>query len=500
MVYVFSKSILVLCELVRGVIMQENNLRSTHKSNIIVTWICSILLAGLAYMKYGFVSRTVSISVTMFVSSALITALYYIRFNETFKGCIMVSVIGLAALFTSALQGGSEQAFFISFFVLGMATLYFKSKIIIYNAVIFLTASIIATIINPSIIDGPNGDMPNAIIKLFIYCTVALVLYIATRKGEKMIKKTEENAMAAEFTTRRLEEISQNLFQSIETSNEAMGVLSSETNSISKIAVNIENHVNMTLQAANQLKSLSDDVGNQMQDSRESMDRLELHFNQVTNRVDEGMQKMNETHLAMRQADEAVSSAREATDALLGEMRQIQTMLKQIEDVASQTNLLSLNASVEAARAGQAGKGFAVVADEVRSLAGRSAQVATQIQNVVKGLSDATKNVYSKVDVGMTATQQGMTSLEELRSNLSSVEEATNKAQNLMNEQMNRIELTDQSVQRMKSDVDEIAEHEKVNAEGVEKIVSAIKMQNSSVNNLSEQFEEISSMSSELCK
>lgn len=480
--------------------MQENSLRNAHKANIIITWICSVLLAGITYISNGMIAKTITVSIVMFSSSVFITILYPLHFNESFKGWIIVSVIGIANVLSSAIQGGSNYVFYVAFFVLGMATLYFKSNIIIFHAILFFVTSIISIFINPAIVGGPNYSMSDLSIKLFIYSAMAVILFIATRKGEKVIKKTEENAIALEDTARRLEEISQNLFQSIETSNEAMGILSNETDSISGTAVNIEEHVNMTLHAATQLKHLSDDVGNQMQSSRENMDGLELHFNQVAIRVIEGMKSMNQTHLAMKQVDEAVSSARESTNELLEEMSQIQTMLKQIEDVASQTNLLSLNASIEAARAGQAGKGFAVVADEVRLLAGRSSQVATEIQNVIKALSDATKDVYTKVDMGMTATQQGMVDLEELRKNISSVEKATNEAQNLMKEQINRIELTDQQVQRMKLDVAEIAEHEKVNSEGVEKIVSAINMQNSSVNNLSQQLEEISSMSTELCK
>lgn len=480
--------------------MQKNSIKSAHKSNLILSWICSVLLAGLTYIGNGFGEKTVIISIIMFSSSAIMTILYPLRFNEILKGWIMVSIIGIATILFSAIQGGSEHVFDVAFFLLGMATLYFKSIIILCHSIFFSVASIITVFIDPVIIGGQNYNTSSLITSLFIYSATAAILVVATKKGESIIKKTEKNAVDAEETSRKLEEISQNLFQSIEASNEAMGILSNETSSISNTAVNIEEHVNMTLQAATQLKELSDDVGNQMQNSRESMDSLELHFNQVANRVDEGMQKMNQTHLAMNQVDVAVSSARESTNELLGQMSKIQTMLKQIEDVASQTNLLSLNASVEAARAGQAGKGFAVVADEVRSLAGRSSQVANEIQNVVKGLSDATKDVYSKVDEGMTATQLGMTNLEELRKNISSVDKATNEAQKLMKEQINRIELTDHSIQRMKLDVVEIAAHEKVNAEGVEKIVSAIKMQESSVNDLSEQLEEISSMSSELCK
>ncbi|MEJ5169116.1 MAG: methyl-accepting chemotaxis protein, partial [Arcobacteraceae bacterium] len=85
-------------------------------------------------------------------------------------------------------------------------------------------------------------------------------------------------------------------------------------------------------------------------------------------------------------------------NSLVQKSRDISSVITMIQEIAFQTNILSLNAAVEAATAGEAGKGFAVVAAEVRNLAGRSAEAAKQIKDVVDTIQSETASIKESAD------------------------------------------------------------------------------------------------------
>jgi methyl-accepting chemotaxis protein len=152
---------------------------------------------------------------------------------------------------------------------------------------------------------------------------------------------------------------------------------------------------------------------------------------------DSGLEMGNKVSRDIGEIDRSVSEFAGQMQALQGQAAEIGTVVKLIREIADQTNLLALNAAIEAARAGEQGKGFAVVADEVRKLAERTSGATADIQKTIEAIQSnmgsagaLLDNVKSRVDNGV-ATIAGL--IEPLRTLQSQAERAASGLRELTN-------------------------------------------------------------------
>ncbi len=141
-------------------------------------------------------------------------------------------------------------------------------------------------------------------------------------------------------------------------------------------------------------------------------DQVQHHSQETLDRSIEGNESLSVLLGEISQVEDSVSGIATSVEEFVRSTGQITAMTRQVKDIAEQTNLLALNAAIEAARAGEQGRGFAVVADEVRKLAEKSASSANEIDTVTQTLSRQSASVDKAIQEGRQHLNSSQDALE----------------------------------------------------------------------------------------
>lgn len=145
-------------------------------------------------------------------------------------------------------------------------------------------------------------------------------------------------------------------------------------------------------------------------------------------RTEQGNAMLSELVGEMSTVEGAVDAIREVVTDFVQSTKSISGMTQKVKDIAEQTNLLALNAAIEAARAGEQGRGFAVVADEVRKLAEKSATAASEIDTVTQSISQQSNSVELAIQKGLVALNKGNDVMESVAQSLSDSNQAVHRS------------------------------------------------------------------------
>ncbi len=181
-----------------------------------------------------------------------------------------------------------------------------------------------------------------------------------------------------------------------------------------------------------------------IQELSATISEMSDHVRQNAAHAMEGNKLAAEAGAGVNDSNQYMRQLMSAMDEINSTSNEINKIIKTIDDIAFQTNILALNAAVEAARAGAAGKGFAVVADEVRSLAGKSAEAASNTTALIENTVHAIQN-------GMNVANETAKSLDIVVEKATVVMEKIQEIANISEEQANAIEQINTGIDQIAS-------------------------------------------------
>lgn len=270
---------------------------------------------------------------------------------------------------------------------------------------------------------------PDAMAMCVVYIISGMLVYISlcrlTKQQFRVLQETGERSNTAR---KKAEKLLGKIGKSVD-------VLGNTSGKINKSVVGVEEIVQQITVATNDvagramtqvqdienIKNMVEQGVDQIQEVSDSSAQMAEASNKTNMRVENGARRVNDLTQQMSELNAKMEGVAVSITQLTEENAKIVDILATLDNITSQTNLLSLNASIEAARAGEHGKGFAVVASEIRQLSETSSKFTEQIHSILEGIQKQTDMVCEEIARGQESVSECTQHAEEVNNSFQKI-------------------------------------------------------------------------------
>jgi len=259
-------------------------------------------------------------------------------------------------------------------------------------------------------------------------------------------------------------------------------VLTEAANDIQLLTTNMENSISEQQQNTHSVATAISQMSNSIAVVHHNTEQAKGITEQASENVQQGQSVIKDTEMAIDAIALEVNNSATVINELAENSTNITQFVSVIREIAEQTNLLALNAAIEAARAGEQGRGFAVVADEVRTLAGRTQDATTEIQLIIEKLQlGANKSVevmnagVEKANAGVEQAQLVATTFSDVTVNVTDIVNASGEISSAVNEQNQMVESININTENIATGADEVANAARTTADAGVKLSTIVE-------------------------
>ena len=339
-----------------------------------------------------------------------------------------------------------------------------------------------------------------------VYIISGMLVYISLcRLTKEQFAKLQKTHKKSEKQRKKAEQLLAEIGKSVGVLDATSGKLNDNitmTGTISdQIAEATEDIARRTVVEVGDVEQIKDMVQNgvsQMKEVAESSTKMAEVSEQTNTQVQAGGQLVGELSSQMQDLNGRMEEVAEAIQMLSEESAKIIDILATLDQITSQTNLLSLNASIEAARAGEHGKGFAVVATEIRQLSDDSAKFTEQIHGILKGIESQTAHVQQEILLGQKSVETCTQNANDVNCSFQEIAENTSQVLHRANEIEGQAQTLEHLMTTTLENVNSINENVESTSAAMEEISASINNLHNNIGDVVDGYHDINEITEAL--
>ena len=385
---------------------------------------------------------------------------------------MVVSVAIAVMVFIISISSGAYYSddYCLYMAVIGISGLFMEPAITRVQAFLIPVLLIIQYLIHPEKVES-RGQF---IMCVAIFCLASYIQFLLVKRGKAFIAISANRAEEAEELMVSMQIVGSELQTSVDNTTAKYEELQEVNIQLCKEADELRNGSDGIKHGTLQVVESCDDVHMKIQTTEQLIEALNEEVGGCEAAIDESRSGLEEMNRQMNVVKHAMDATNEVFSMLEAQMSEISGVIEELNKIASSTTMLALNASIEAARAGQSGAGFAVVATKVQELAVDSTSCSKKVEDVLVEMQNQIKATTVQMNESSNAIGGSLESLDGLHANFDSLVNRFDRLYRHIEEQNVSIKDVDSIFEELKDKISGMNEYSEENQLAVESISKAI--------------------------